>query len=51
MPKPLALPDVYRTDLMDATGSEESLVKQVRESFIEEHRCLLLRIGCRNIPH
>jgi hypothetical protein len=45
MSEPLALPDVYSTDLMDATVSEESLIIQVRGSSIEEYKCLLLRTG------
>lgn len=32
MSEPLALLDVHRTDLMDATGCEESHIKQVRGS-------------------
>jgi hypothetical protein len=49
MSEPLALPNWYRTDLMDPTKCEESLVGQVRGSSIEEYRCLLLSIGCRKI--
>jgi hypothetical protein len=33
MSEPLALLDVHRTDLMDATGCEESLIKQVRRAY------------------
>lgn len=51
MSEPLALLDVHCTDLMNAAGCEELLIKQVRESSIEEYRCLLLRVGCRNSAH
>lgn len=51
MSEPLALLDVHRADLMDATGCEESLIEQVRRSSTKEYRCLLLRIDCRNIAH
>jgi hypothetical protein len=51
MLEPLALLDIHHTDLIDATGCEESLIKQVRGSSIEEYRCLLLGIGCRKIAH
>jgi hypothetical protein len=51
MSESLALLDVHHTDLMDATGCEESLIEQVRRSTTEEYRCLLLRIDCRNIAH
>jgi hypothetical protein len=51
MSEPLALLDVHHTDLIDATGCEESLIKQVRGSSIEEYRCLLLSIGCRKIAN
>ena len=51
MSEPLALLDVHRTDSMEAIGCEEPLIKQVRGSSIDEYRCLLLSIGCRNIAH
>ena len=47
----LALLDVHHTDLIDATGCEESLIEQVRRSSTKEYRCLLLRINYRNIAH